>query len=1820
MGERSFDDMFDQINKLSPKLKQPSTFVLPSENILDLNLISSASDRNDEKKEETGRTSESEVFLTDDQIFSSKFKEIKLDAKPLDFSETTPRSTYLGSQTSTPASNSSHSAEVNYANFESAAFKEHITRDSLDSVAYLNLELDGPRTQTGKTPPPLAKAQEESAEVKNEFGKFYDNMYYTSLHGPPVVGAFILRNKDSRNEFMFKYPQSLDPKIPGNDETLKATYSSESYTTERNHTAELQSALHLLPGLAFGSQKKDSLVDFVHFVLPTSSGNVLYGTSYVLQFTEKVETYGSLLNMINENLRKQPGKKPSTDYFDPRAPPPVSARGPLNTLKETGAKALDFFDSASTKPAPAPKPESKENPLGKDVDLLDLSSPKKKGEAEPITKSSALKELDFLNFDPAPAKTASGATTKKSEFKPFDFFNFETTPAKSEQTSSKEAPTKADSGSCDTGPQDTKAKVFSLLDFEDKDKKEADEEEKNKQENKLFGMFSDLNIKKSLFGDDEEDGKKKEDGKENKVEKNEKEKDKQGEDKSDLKESKSLVKPTEEEKKPEKESLLDLGYKTGKELGFDLAKKLGWEPKSEEKGLESTRGETRELPKGILKESSKEYGKDAEKNPVKDSSGGAQKDTPKMSSLEAILDFGNKLINESKGSGYGDSPSSSSQDSEDQKAFKLGLKTKQDMNSKLGPGRKVSQEKEVGMGRGAGLEKFGQKLELEVSRKLSMESRGVIRGENKEIFGQGLGGERDSKFEIGRRLSFDVPNRTDRENRLGLGARMDKGLNLEKDHKLGLERRLSGEKALLEQKGLLKEKKVGEGVEVKGEGSGSVPQVKKPEPEPELYTRYYVAICLVYTVPFFGVLGSRLEYVAQTYFDNKNFNDDSLLLSFVEHINKTDKPEEWSYESLFFNLEYHFKPFSLCLSYRALLFLLKSVLAEQRIAIYSECAARTSTCILSILTMIPCANSLNFNSKAFGSLWYSWKKYGFPLDLFRHDNPIYPYFTEAMVPLLRSTSGYLIGITDLRMLTKFAEPPTLIFDLEDEAIKLRTRDLLGFYSPSFYEITYFNDFEIFEDVEIDDEPLKMVLDTSENIFHFVGDYLSKAPSTIIHLGGKASKIYHIGRSLGSRRHKESYLRLFDVYFPGALPKFLRFSKKLPKAKKSDQSQSKGQRAEIDGEGEDDMVGKQERVTKYQKKKKADTLDELKAQWDKVIQSDTEDKQNDIGMSEELVKGELEQPAFTFKVIFEKMRRRSMKYRYLDYIETLHSEVTNDRTKEIEYSIFTRIQPLRDFLLKFLKSVAYAGGKRRLAYQLVMDFTFDLDSMVDFNNPVDGAYVVRGGKFLRGCMQEEPDSDEEEQDEEEVNKKSYLMEGDEEVVTKVPAMLATFILELHNNYSVDFFELWIQTKNFTEFFKNHSLEVFNEPVFYLSNNLAKYTYPNGDFYVGELSDMLRDGKGSYVSKDGSRYDGTWKRDKRHGKGTLVTSDIKYTGEWINDRRHGFGRLETQGYSYVGDFRLNKYHGNGTMVFKSGVKLKGEFRNGKFEGKGIMNLPDGSIRMGTFKNGVITGVCSVIDKEGRVYVGKLYGDLFHGKGVLKYNKQTSFEGFWIKGKREKQGMIINKVANSTIKIEGVWENDNMLMNEVLITFPNGYKYNGSVRYFPTLDIDLNQFKEDRDFRNMDPKPSDLDVVTFLQEFKRLNNRLLPHGNGICKDTNGGVYNGGFHFGSRHGTTSEVFPNGLIYSGDYYLGKFHGNGKLHLQSNESIPLEYEKGKLLNEEHLKGKEVLKDLLDHEFTVFEKDFTRYKLDFLVEVMRSTSTLQSSPVSDQTVSDLIRIN
>ena len=63
----------------------------------------------------------------------------------------------------------------------------------------------------------------------------------------------------------------------------------------------------------------------------------------------------------------------------------------------------------------------------------------------------------------------------------------------------------------------------------------------------------------------------------------------------------------------------------------------------------------------------------------------------------------------------------------------------------------------------------------------------------------------------------------------------------------------------------------------------------------------------------------------------------------------------------------------------------------------------------------------------------------------------------------------------------------------------------------------------------------------------------------------------------------------------------------------------------------------------------------------------------------------------------------------------------------------------------------------------------------------------------------------------------------------------------------------------------------------------YTFSNGDKYVGEFKDDLRNGQGTYTFSNGNKYVGEWKDGKMNGQGTYTYSNgQKYVGEWKDDR--------------------------------------------------------------------------------------------------------------------------------------------------------------------------------------------------------------------------------------------------------------------------------------------------------------------------------------------------
>ena len=87
-----------------------------------------------------------------------------------------------------------------------------------------------------------------------------------------------------------------------------------------------------------------------------------------------------------------------------------------------------------------------------------------------------------------------------------------------------------------------------------------------------------------------------------------------------------------------------------------------------------------------------------------------------------------------------------------------------------------------------------------------------------------------------------------------------------------------------------------------------------------------------------------------------------------------------------------------------------------------------------------------------------------------------------------------------------------------------------------------------------------------------------------------------------------------------------------------------------------------------------------------------------------------------------------------------------------------------------------------------------------------------------------------------------------------------------------------------------------------------------FYTGDWFENKKEGKGIYFYKDGGCYDGNWKNSKRHGKGLMIyaNGDI-YEGNWINDLKHGYGIIE---YAFPESKNGHKYYGYWSNDLKEG----------------------------------------------------------------------------------------------------------------------------------------------------------------------------------------------------------------------------------------------------------------------------------------------------------------
>ena len=203
--------------------------------------------------------------------------------------------------------------------------------------------------------------------------------------------------------------------------------------------------------------------------------------------------------------------------------------------------------------------------------------------------------------------------------------------------------------------------------------------------------------------------------------------------------------------------------------------------------------------------------------------------------------------------------------------------------------------------------------------------------------------------------------------------------------------------------------------------------------------------------------------------------------------------------------------------------------------------------------------------------------------------------------------------------------------------------------------------------------------------------------------------------------------------------------------------------------------------------------------------------------------------------------------------------------------------------------------------------------------------------------------------------------------------------------------------------------------YLFNNKrdgkGKFTYENGDYFIGNWHKGLRNGKGKLYNKNGSLiFEGNFVNDQMEGNGKYIyPTGEYYIGEWLDNREHGKGAIYYRNGSikYEGDFVFGKFEGFGKFIYKDGDYFIGNWSNGEKHENGTEYYKNGNIKFeGNFVNGKIQGKGKYFYENGDYFIG-YYNDGIKIEGTEYYrNGKIKYEGNYVDDKYEGKGKLVSE----------------------------------------------------------------------------------------------------------------------------------------------------------------------------------------------------------------------
>lgn len=297
-----------------------------------------------------------------------------------------------------------------------------------------------------------------------------------------------------------------------------------------------------------------------------------------------------------------------------------------------------------------------------------------------------------------------------------------------------------------------------------------------------------------------------------------------------------------------------------------------------------------------------------------------------------------------------------------------------------------------------------------------------------------------------------------------------------------------------------------------------------------------------------------------------------------------------------------------------------------------------------------------------------------------------------------------------------------------------------------------------------------------------------------------------------------------------------------------------------------------------------------------------------------------------------------------------------------------------------------------------------------------------------------------------NKKNMIEEANRLILKFETTFLVGNIAKTDNSYST--FEPTGWTRMYTD---HNDIKKFNfnyGKIFTVK--ILIYRNPEA-YYSGSINiNYQRHGVGTYITKDGKKFEGYWVQDEFTGWGRLIDQEGSmlqgneifilsilgyfhkgllngkgekktltktfYAGNFINNSREGIGTEDTPEHIYQGEFKNDKKEGNGQLTYKNTKDFyEGEFKDNFVHGFGFYIWANKDTYKGEFINGKMHGRGTYKWPDGGEYVGEYIANVKQGKGKFRWPNGRVYEGPFVEGKPNGVGNLT--IESKTVEVEFV-----------------------------------------------------------------------------------------------------------------------------------------------------------------------------------------------------------